>query len=105
MVDVEFAVQYLILAHAHDHAALTRNAGNIALLGIAAELGLVPTPIAARCRGRLSRVPPAAAPDPADRRAARPGRPDAQARAARRGGARCGRTSSARPGLSCAVIG
>ena len=35
MVDVEFAVQYLILAHAHDHAALTRNAGNIALLGIA----------------------------------------------------------------------
>jgi glutamate-ammonia-ligase adenylyltransferase len=42
MVDVEFSVQYLILAHAHGHAALTRNAGNIALLGIAAELGLVP---------------------------------------------------------------
>jgi glutamate-ammonia-ligase adenylyltransferase len=47
MVDVEFAVQYLILAHAHDHAALTRNAGNIALLGIAGDLGLVPKPIAA----------------------------------------------------------
>ena len=47
MVDVEFAVQYLILAHAHDHSALTRNAGNIALLGIAGDLGLVPAPIAA----------------------------------------------------------
>jgi glutamate-ammonia-ligase adenylyltransferase len=46
MVDVEFSVQYLILAHAHDHATLTRNAGNIALLGIAAELGLVPPAIA-----------------------------------------------------------
>ena len=32
MVDIEFAVQYLVLAHAHDHPALTRNAGNIALL-------------------------------------------------------------------------
>jgi glutamate-ammonia-ligase adenylyltransferase len=41
MVDVEFAVQYLVLAHAHDHAPLTRNAGNIALLGLAGELGLV----------------------------------------------------------------
>ncbi len=46
MVDVEFSVQYLILAHAHDHAALTRNAGNIALLGIGADLGLVPSAIA-----------------------------------------------------------
>jgi len=46
MVDVEFAVQYLILAHAHDHAGLTRNAGNIALLGVAADLGLVPPAIA-----------------------------------------------------------
>ncbi|MEO5701417.1 MAG: bifunctional [glutamate--ammonia ligase]-adenylyl-L-tyrosine phosphorylase/[glutamate--ammonia-ligase] adenylyltransferase [Casimicrobiaceae bacterium] len=42
MVDVEFAVQYLVLAHAHVHPALTRNAGNIALLGIAADLGLIP---------------------------------------------------------------
>ena len=47
MVDVEFAVQYLVLAHAHDHGALTRNAGNIALLGVAGELGLVPASIAA----------------------------------------------------------
>jgi glutamate-ammonia-ligase adenylyltransferase len=47
MVDVEFAVQYLVLAHAHEHASLTRNAGNIALLGVAADLGLVHAPIAA----------------------------------------------------------
>ncbi len=47
MVDVEFAVQYLVLAHAHEHAELTRNLGNIALLRIAGELGLVPAPLAA----------------------------------------------------------
>ena len=41
MVDVEFAIQYLVLAHAHRHAALTRNAGNIALLKLAAQLGLI----------------------------------------------------------------
>ncbi len=47
MVDVEFAIQYLVLAHAHRHAALTRNAGNIALLGIAGDLDLVPPALAA----------------------------------------------------------
>jgi glutamate-ammonia-ligase adenylyltransferase len=47
MVDVEFSVQYLVLAHAHDHDELTRNLGNIALLAIAADLGLVPAPVAA----------------------------------------------------------
>jgi glutamate-ammonia-ligase adenylyltransferase len=47
MVDVEFAVQYLVLAHAHEHEELTRNLGNIALLRIAGELGLVPAPLAA----------------------------------------------------------
>ena len=41
MVDIEFAVQYLVLAHAHEHPRLTRNAGNIALLGIAADAGLL----------------------------------------------------------------
>jgi [glutamine synthetase] adenylyltransferase / [glutamine synthetase]-adenylyl-L-tyrosine phosphorylase len=46
MVDIEFAVQYLVLAHAHAHAVLTRNAGNIALLGFAAELGLIPADLA-----------------------------------------------------------
>jgi len=47
MVDVEFAVQYLVLAHAREHPALTRNAGNIALLALCADLGLVAPTIAA----------------------------------------------------------
>jgi len=42
MVDVEFAVQYLVLAHAHEHPSLTANLGNIALLRIAGDLALVP---------------------------------------------------------------
>ena len=42
MIDIEFVVQYLVLGHAHRHAELTRNAGNIALLKIAAQLGLIP---------------------------------------------------------------
>jgi glutamate-ammonia-ligase adenylyltransferase len=41
MVDIEFVVQYLVLAHAHAHPQLTRNAGNIALLQLAADAGLV----------------------------------------------------------------
>lgn len=47
IVDVEFLVQYLILGHAHQHPELTRNLGNIALLGMAAELGLIPADAAA----------------------------------------------------------
>jgi len=47
MVDVEFSVQYLVLAHSHAHASLTRNAGNIALLKLAADLGLVKAAAAA----------------------------------------------------------
>ncbi len=39
-------MQYLVLAHAHRHPILTRNAGNIALLGFADELGLVPAALA-----------------------------------------------------------
>ncbi len=46
MVDVEFAVQFLVLARAAEHPALTRNVGNIALLRMAGELSLVPTTIA-----------------------------------------------------------
>jgi glutamate-ammonia-ligase adenylyltransferase len=46
MVDIEFVVQYLVLVHAHRHAILTRNAGNIALLGFAADLTLVPAELA-----------------------------------------------------------
>ena len=41
MIDVEFAVQFLVLGHAHEHPQLTGNLGNIALLGIAAGLGLI----------------------------------------------------------------
>ena len=46
MVDIEFTVQCLVLAHAHRHETLTRNLGNIALLRMAGELGLVPEPLA-----------------------------------------------------------
>jgi glutamate-ammonia-ligase adenylyltransferase len=43
IVDVEFMVQYLVLAHAATHTQLTRNSGNLALLKAAAELMLIPT--------------------------------------------------------------
>jgi [glutamine synthetase] adenylyltransferase / [glutamine synthetase]-adenylyl-L-tyrosine phosphorylase len=46
MVDIEFAVQFLVLAHAHVHPQLTRNAGNIALLHMAGDAGLVAPDIA-----------------------------------------------------------
>ena len=42
MVDVEFAVQYLVLAHAQQHPALLANVGNIALLLSAEKAGLLP---------------------------------------------------------------
>jgi glutamate-ammonia-ligase adenylyltransferase len=41
MVDIEFIVQYLVLAHARSHPELLDNAGNIALLGRAAQAGLI----------------------------------------------------------------
>ncbi|WP_313953536.1 bifunctional [glutamate--ammonia ligase]-adenylyl-L-tyrosine phosphorylase/[glutamate--ammonia-ligase] adenylyltransferase [Accumulibacter sp.] len=50
LIDVEFIVQYLILGHAHKHERLCGNLGNIALLGIAAELGLVPAALAEPAR-------------------------------------------------------
>lgn len=42
IVDVEFMVQYLVLAHAAHHPELTRNSGNLALLKLAAEMELIP---------------------------------------------------------------
>ncbi len=42
LIDAEFIVQYLVLGYAHQHPRLTGNLGNIALLRIAAELGLIP---------------------------------------------------------------
>ena len=50
IIDVEFIVQYLVLGHAHRHPALTGNLGNIALLGMAAELGLIPDLLAEGAR-------------------------------------------------------
>ncbi len=50
MIDVEFMVQFLVLAHAHQYPALCGNLGNIALLRIAADLGLIPSELAERCR-------------------------------------------------------
>ncbi|MDQ3185765.1 MAG: bifunctional [glutamate--ammonia ligase]-adenylyl-L-tyrosine phosphorylase/[glutamate--ammonia-ligase] adenylyltransferase [Pseudomonadota bacterium] len=41
IIDVEFIVQYLILGHACEHPVLTNNIGNIALLKLSAELGLI----------------------------------------------------------------
>lgn len=42
MVDVEFAVQYLVLLHAGKHPALTINKGNITLLQLIEQEGLLP---------------------------------------------------------------
>jgi glutamate-ammonia-ligase adenylyltransferase len=47
MVDVEFAVQYLVLAHAQSHPALLANVGNIALLQSAERVGLLPAGVGA----------------------------------------------------------
>ena len=41
IIDVEFIVQYLVLNHACNHPELTGNIGNIALLKLAGELGLI----------------------------------------------------------------
>jgi glutamate-ammonia-ligase adenylyltransferase len=51
MIDIEFAVQFLVLAHAHRHPELTANIGNIALLGLAAQLGLLRADLAHRVQG------------------------------------------------------
>ena len=41
MVDIEFAVQFLVLAHSHAHPALRANSGNIALRQGAQDAGLL----------------------------------------------------------------
>ena len=50
MVDIEFMVQYLVLAHAHRHPQLTANVGNLALLKMAAEFGLIHPDLAENTR-------------------------------------------------------
>jgi glutamate-ammonia-ligase adenylyltransferase len=42
MIDIEFIVQYLVLAHAAVHPGLTDNIGNIALLAYCEQIGLIP---------------------------------------------------------------
>ncbi|HEY9102671.1 bifunctional [glutamate--ammonia ligase]-adenylyl-L-tyrosine phosphorylase/[glutamate--ammonia-ligase] adenylyltransferase [Chitinimonas sp.] len=46
LVDVEFIVQYLVLAYAHRLPALLANSGNIALLKATAEASLIPANLA-----------------------------------------------------------
>ena len=41
IIDVEFMVQYLVLAHAHQHPEVAENIGNIALLAKFAGLGVI----------------------------------------------------------------
>jgi glutamate-ammonia-ligase adenylyltransferase len=48
MVDIEFIVQHLVLAHSAAHYELTGNLGNIALLHMAGALGLIPADLAQR---------------------------------------------------------
>ncbi|MFY0480354.1 bifunctional [glutamate--ammonia ligase]-adenylyl-L-tyrosine phosphorylase/[glutamate--ammonia-ligase] adenylyltransferase [Achromobacter marplatensis] len=48
MVDVEFVTQYLVLCYAGTHPVLVRNLGNITLLRLAGEAGLIPPELAAR---------------------------------------------------------
>jgi glutamate-ammonia-ligase adenylyltransferase len=46
MVDIEFIVQFLVLAHSHRYSELVRNLGNIALLQIAGRLALIDAALA-----------------------------------------------------------
>ena len=50
MVDIEFMVQYIVLAYAHQYVQLTANIGNLALLKLASELGLIAVDIAEQTR-------------------------------------------------------
>ena len=46
MIDIEFAVQQLVIANACRFPDLTKNLGNIALLGLAARFSLIEKPLA-----------------------------------------------------------
>jgi len=48
MIDIEFMVQYLVLRHAHQYPQLTANIGNIALLKLCGELGLIDADLAGK---------------------------------------------------------
>lgn len=69
VVDVEFIVQYLILAHARQYPQLLDNYGNIALLNIAADCGLIDKTLAGQSRTayRLYRLSSSTTPNCATR--------------------------------------
>ncbi|MFZ6754698.1 bifunctional [glutamate--ammonia ligase]-adenylyl-L-tyrosine phosphorylase/[glutamate--ammonia-ligase] adenylyltransferase [Undibacterium sp. Dicai25W] len=48
MIDIEFIVQNLVLRYAHQYPQLTANIGNIALLKLSGELGLIDAELADR---------------------------------------------------------
>lgn len=50
LVDIEFIVQYLVLAYAHDYPELTKNSGNIALLASTAQYHLIDRGLAESAR-------------------------------------------------------
>lgn len=50
VVDVEFIVQYLVLSQSNAAPELLENYGNIALLNMAAQLGLIDANLAEQCR-------------------------------------------------------
>jgi [glutamine synthetase] adenylyltransferase / [glutamine synthetase]-adenylyl-L-tyrosine phosphorylase len=50
MIDIEFVVQFLVLAHAREQRDLVGNLGNIALMRMAASHGLVDAELAERAR-------------------------------------------------------
>lgn len=55
MVDVEFAVQALVLAYSHEHPELINNFGNIRLLSMAADAGLIEPVVAERAAAAYRR--------------------------------------------------
>ncbi|MCK9260485.1 MAG: bifunctional [glutamate--ammonia ligase]-adenylyl-L-tyrosine phosphorylase/[glutamate--ammonia-ligase] adenylyltransferase, partial [Azoarcus sp.] len=56
LIDVEFLIQYLVLGYAQTYPELTGNLGNIALLRMAGELGLIPADLAAACGDSYRRL-------------------------------------------------
>ncbi len=56
MVDIEFMVQYLVLAHASTYPELTANSGNLALLKCAGALDLIDAQLAEKICGIYRRL-------------------------------------------------
>ncbi len=51
MVDIEFIVQYLVLAYAHKYPELLKNAGNLNILMTCSKVGLIPETLAKSAAG------------------------------------------------------